>query len=147
MRPASTRSRVISSRRIVVLPDPLGPMRVTNSPGATVKSSSRSTTWSPYFLTTPSKRIISALSDTTLQPSHQYRRGVADQQEQQAGQRVRLDHPEGLGTLLLRPAEHIQHADRQQQGRLLEHRDHIVAERGQDPRHGLRQDDPGPYAT
>src|SRR5699024_10181175 len=47
-----------SSRRIVVLPDPLGPINETNSPGSTAKSRSSNTTLSPKRLTTPSNLII-----------------------------------------------------------------------------------------
>src|SRR5215475_5192908 len=98
MVPSSTFSSVISSRRMVVLPEPLGPISVTCSPGLTWKSRPRRTVCSPKRLTTASNRIIrsalgaeSMLPDTTLQPSHQHRGWIAQNQEEQAGQGERLD--------------------------------------------------------
>src|SRR5690606_20859183 len=98
---------VISSRRIVVLPDPEGPIRVTFSPRPTVKSRSSSTTSLPNRLTTLSKRIIASRSGPTvgscagptvgsvvgkalLQSSDQHRRRVARDEEEHARQGQRL---------------------------------------------------------
>src|SRR5262249_46955361 len=104
MTPSSAFSRVIRSRRIVVLPEPLGPMSVTRSPGATEKSSSRSTTLSPKRLTTLSKRMPSVPADppsgrtsaesvvaiAELQASQEERGQDADEDEQHADDRHRL---------------------------------------------------------
>jgi hypothetical protein len=50
--PESGFTSVISTRRIVVLPEPEGPMMAIFSAGATSKSSSRSTCRSPKLLVT-----------------------------------------------------------------------------------------------
>ena len=55
MWPSVRVSSVISRRRIVVLPEPLGPIRVTFSPAAMSISRLSRTVWSPYRLTTLSK--------------------------------------------------------------------------------------------
>src|SRR5690606_29172092 len=47
----------MTRRRIVVLPEPLGPIRVTRSPLRTTKSRSCNTTWSPKRFSTLLKRI------------------------------------------------------------------------------------------
>src|SRR5690606_25670375 len=57
-RPEVGCSRVISTRRMVVLPEPDGPMIEILSPLFTEKSSSRRTWLSPQFLLTLSKRTI-----------------------------------------------------------------------------------------
>ncbi len=51
--PASGASRPAIVRSSVVLPDPLGPSSAQIVPGATSKSTSRSTSWSPKRLLTP----------------------------------------------------------------------------------------------
>jgi hypothetical protein len=58
--PSVISSSVISSRRIVVFPEPEGPISVTRSPGATEKSMPSSTVLSPKRLTTLSKRMIAS---------------------------------------------------------------------------------------
>ena len=52
MYPPVSSSSVMTRRRIVVLPEPEGPIRVTRSPLSTVKFRSLSTVWSPNLLTT-----------------------------------------------------------------------------------------------
>src|SRR5690606_2815861 len=141
--PPVTDSRHMSSRRIVVLPDPDGPISVTCSPGATVKLRSESTTLSPNRFSTRSNTIIgSDGSDTAFQSPHQQGRGVAQQEEEQPRQRVRLDVAEVGVTDLLGPPDDVEDADGDEQRDLLEHRDHVVAQRRDHAGHGLRQHHP-----
>src|SRR5690625_1026983 len=144
MTPPLMVSRVISSRRIVVLPDPLGPMSVTRSPGWTEKSSSLSTMLLPYRLTTLSKRIssppgvssadctpavsvmflLAVLSDcciTALQTSDDDRGRHTHGQEEQPCQGVGLHAAEGLGADRLGHEHHLGHGDSEQVRRVLEH--------------------------
>ncbi len=55
------RSRVISSLRIVVLPEPEGPMSVTRSPGSMSKLNWSSTWRSPNDLLTRSNLMIGSV--------------------------------------------------------------------------------------
>ncbi len=48
MRPVVGSSKPATIRRVVVLPHPDGPSRVTSSPGSMVKSASR-TAWTSFF--------------------------------------------------------------------------------------------------
>src|SRR3954467_1406104 len=152
MTPSSTFSSVISSRRIVVLPDPLGPISVTRSPGATEKSSSRRTTLSPNRLTTFSNRMPCApLSDTAsseaesvvaisgLQATYEDGGQDADDHEQHPDHGYRLQEVEVVRALRERRLEQLRDVDPQQQRRVLEHRDQVVAERRDDLADGLRQ--------
>src|SRR5262245_53336365 len=100
----------MSRRKMVVLPDPLGPIRVTRSLGRTWKSSSSSTVRSPNRLTTLSKRIIHCASGSagsaesavvsvlkaTFQASDQDRGRDRQQQEEQSGDGERLQVAEPL---------------------------------------------------
>src|SRR5262245_17871354 len=52
MRPASGRSNPAIKRSVVVLPEPDGPSRVKNSPGAMSRSTPSTATTSPYALRT-----------------------------------------------------------------------------------------------
>src|SRR6266540_5593628 len=127
MVPSVTFSSVISRRRIVVLPDPEGPMRHTNSPGVTEKFRSSRTVRSPNRLTTSSKRIMTSVvsncSDTTLQPSHQQRAGITQGQERQAGREPGLGADASLcsGKVGLDVVHNVEHANRGQQRYFLEH--------------------------
>src|SRR5262245_35115020 len=139
--PDVTFSNVISNRRIVVLPDPLGPMRVTRSPGATLKSRSRSTVRLPNLLTTLSKDTIgspllrcepatgSEVAISTLQQSNRDSGDDADDEEEDADQRVRLGVVEGRRRIHIGVEEQFGDGDRRQQRHFFEHRDDVIAER------------------
>ena len=62
-------------------------------------------------------------------------------QKQHAHERERLEVPEGLRSDVLRRVQHLDDGDRREEGRVLEHRNHVVAECGHDRRQRLRQDD------
>src|SRR5690606_26517476 len=151
MVPSVTRSSVITRRRMVVLPEPLGPINVTNSPGATVKFRFSRTVFEPKRLTTFSNRIISAGvsdgSDTALQPSNQNCTRITQGQERQARGGPRL----GAGTALARGVlgldlvDDVEDRDGRQQRHFLEHGDGVVAQRGKYPGNRLRQDHAGPH--
>src|SRR5690606_16560330 len=141
------RSRVISRRRIVVFPDPLGPIKVTCSPGLTWKSSSRRTVTSPNRLTTLSKRIIHCLSASAWEPSpgrvsgmgikaalhttDENRRRDRDEEEEQACDGHRLQVAEALRTDLAGEPDDVDNGDHRKLGRLLEDRHEVVAQGGQ----------------
>src|SRR5699024_3232060 len=111
--PSVTFSKVISRRRIVVLPEPLGPISVTRSLGATeksrwsrtVRSPKRFTTWSKAINASPSTpwvRSFCGVSDggiTSLQSSDQNRGGDAHEEEQEP------DHGEGFNVTETRAAD------------------------------------------
>src|SRR4051794_40257812 len=106
----------MSSRRIVVLPEPDGPISVTCSPGATVKLRSESTTLSPNRFSTRSKTIIgSDGSDTAFQSPYQQGGRVAQQQEEQPRDRVRLHVAEVGVARFLCPADDVEQSDRGEQ--------------------------------
>src|SRR3546814_10767056 len=108
MPPSSGRSRVMSARRIVVLPEPDGPMITTFSLDWTDRSSWSSTTLSPKRLTTLSMWTIASGADdevsgsgslegmTLLQESYEDGERDAHEQEQDAGDREGLHAPEGV---------------------------------------------------
>src|SRR5689334_19189645 len=141
MVPSSGLVSVISSRRIVVLPEPDGPIRVTCLPESTEKSSRSRTVLSPNRLVTCSSRISSLPSTGGLAwASGSFIRGASVdkaslQSSQKKGGQIgnddegHADHREGLGELEVllgeEPclAEHLQHGDRHQHRRVLEHRD------------------------
>src|SRR5690242_18460556 len=104
--PSSGLVRVISSRRIVVLPEPDGPIRVTCLPGATEKFRSSRTVFAPKRLVTPSRRITSvggasvtddlvrvSTDKASLQGSQEKGGQVGDEDEGHP------DHGQGLGEL------------------------------------------------
>src|SRR5690625_5542424 len=97
MYPSVSSARVINSRRIVVVPEPLGPMRVTRSPRATSKFRPSSTVVGPNFFTTSWKRMMGSLvGKAVLQFAHEDGRGVTRGQEDQAGDGEGFDVPEGV---------------------------------------------------
>src|SRR5690606_23279253 len=101
-------------RRIVVFPDPLGPMRVTRSPGLTVKFSPSSTVWSPNRFSTSRNSMagvvpLSVRGKGLLPSSDQERGGVAGGQEDEAGQGERLRVREGSAANLLGSAHQLRH--------------------------------------
>src|SRR5690606_25635767 len=107
-----SRSSVISNRRIVVLPEPLGPIRVTRSPFSTWKFRSLRTVVRPNRLTTSSKRMpceapaaspvaarragsglssgLVSVGKLVLQSAHEHGGGIAGGEEDQAGDGERL---------------------------------------------------------
>src|SRR5262245_14331557 len=108
MVPESGRSRPIKSRRIVVLPDPLGPIRATFSPAATWRSIPSSTLREPKAFVIP--RIVTrgraargprcvpmgaagSVDDrmALLQEAHRVRGEVADDEVEQADEGQGLD--------------------------------------------------------
>src|SRR3546814_11748120 len=108
MTPSSGRSRVISTRRIVVLPEPDGPMITTFSLDWTDRSSSSRTTLSPKRLTTLSMWTIASAADDEVScsgslagmtlPPESSAAGERDthEQGQDDGDRERLHAPEGV---------------------------------------------------
>ena len=58
MRPASGVSRPATQRSVVVLPQPEGPSRLTNSPSAATKLTSSMTSLSPKRLLSPSTLML-----------------------------------------------------------------------------------------
>src|SRR3546814_326589 len=156
MTPSSGRSRVISTRRIVVLPEPDGPMITTFSLDWTDRSSWSSTTLSPKRLTTLSMWTIASGADdevsgsgslegmTLLQESYEDGERDAHEQEQDAGDREGLHAPEGVALDLLGDGEDADHGDRRRQGRVLEAGHHVVAQRRQRGGDGLREDHVAP---
>src|SRR5690242_12367155 len=109
--PSSGLVRVISSRRIVVLPEPEGPIKVTCLPASTEKFSRSSTVFEPNRLVTPSRRISSPppVDGPALVPGSFIRGVSADkaslQGSQEKGGQVgdddegHTDHGERLGEL------------------------------------------------
>src|SRR5690606_41690174 len=86
MNPSVSSSSVMTSRRMVVLPDPLGPMRVTRSPLATSKSRWSNTVLSPDFLPTFSSRmagVASVAGKAVLQSAHEEGGGGAGREDDQ----------------------------------------------------------------
>src|SRR5438874_10418023 len=96
MIPALGRSSVMSSRKIVVFPEPLGPMTASFSPGGTSRSNSFRTFVVPKDLETRSNRTIVAafgaacwppwlfnLTIAHLQLSNQKRSGITHEDKQQ----------------------------------------------------------------
>src|SRR5699024_9354056 len=127
----------MTRRRIVVLPDPLGPMSVTRSPGVTSKFSCDSTVWSPKRFSTSSKRmtgvpsacelglwVVSGSVDKGfLQLSDGHGRDEACDEEDQASQGEGFVVAEGARSVLLGFGDHLHDVDGEQVGRVLEHRD------------------------
>src|SRR5438094_6087836 len=74
MRPASGRSKPAISRSVVVLPEPDGPSRVKNSPGAMSRSTPATAATSPYERRTPTSRTAGAALRALVTRS----RGLAD---------------------------------------------------------------------
>src|SRR5690625_3852439 len=112
MKPSVRSSRVMTRRRIVVLPEPLGPMSVTRSPLATSKLRSLSTVLPPNRLTTFSKRMTGVLSvagKAVLQFPDEDRGGVAGRQEDEPGQGEGLHVAEGPRAHVLRGVHQLRH--------------------------------------
>src|SRR5688572_26445992 len=98
--PESGRLRVMITRRIVVLPEPEGPMITTFSLGATVRSRSFRTWFSPKERLIFSSRTMSRrpsgsfVAISPLQVADEERGRNAHGQEQHPHERERLDGPE-----------------------------------------------------
>src|SRR5690625_7177380 len=108
MYPSVSSARVINSRRIVVVPEPLGPMRVTRSPRATSKFKPSSTVVGPNFFTTSWKRMMGSLvGKAVLQFAHEDGRGVTRGQEDPAGDGEGLDGLEGVDGDVGGGADHL----------------------------------------
>src|SRR3546814_14048545 len=88
MTPSSGRSRVISTRRIVVLPEPDGPMITTFSLDWTDRSSWSSTTLSPKRLTTLSMWTIASGADDEVSGSGSLEGMTLLQESYEDGERV-----------------------------------------------------------
>src|SRR5690606_33624712 len=159
--PSSGFTRVISRRRMVVLPEPDGPIRVTCLPASTEKSSRSSTVLSPKRLVTFSRRISSrplsvdtgfsgvgagSADKEALQGSREERSGGGDEDERDADEDDGLVHLERLRPELTGLAQHFEHTDDHQHRRVLQHRDHVVAQRGHHAAQRLGQDHRGPGA-
>src|SRR5690606_25042995 len=149
MRPSFASSSVMSRRRIVVLPEPDGPIRVTRSPAATEKSSPSRTTLSPKRLPTPwnwMAGFVAVSGKAVLHSADEERGRVAHQEEQQAGEGDRLHVTEVASAVGLCGGVHLDHVDEGEERRLLEHRDRVVPQAGQRVADGLRQDHVAPRA-
>src|SRR5438270_12426810 len=97
MVPEPGRSSVIKSRKMVVLPDPPGPMIAIFSPAATSRSSSRRHSTGPKDFDTRSKRTIASRPGTAtlgrvdssssaiagLQAANEPGRGIAHEQKEE----------------------------------------------------------------
>src|SRR5690625_5561085 len=132
MYPSVSSSSVITSRRMVVLPEPLGPMSVTRSSLAIWKLRSLSTVLSPNRLTTFSNRMtgVSVAGKAVLQFPDEDRRGVAGGEEDEAGQGEGLDVEEGPRSVVLRGPDHLRDEDDEQERGVLEHQSHPGPQRG-----------------
>src|SRR5699024_5796435 len=140
MYPSVSSSSVITRRRMVVLPEPEGPISVTRSPCETVKFRLSSTVLSPKRLTTsrnsmwgaspaPGPAVFSG--KFLLQSSDQEGGRVAGGQEDEAGQRDRLGVAEVAGAVLLSDPHQLRDVDHHEERGLLEHGDRVVAQCGQ----------------
>src|SRR5690606_27748798 len=152
MNPPVRCSNVMTSRRIVVLPEPDGPIRVTRSPFPTSKLSPSRTVLSPNRLFTSSNlRTGTALSPPPwfasapragfpgagavysfgsiagkahFQSPEKQGRGVTRGQEDQSGQRDGLEEHEVIRSGCIGRLHHLGHEDDDEERRVLEHRDH-----------------------
>src|SRR5207253_670288 len=126
MVPELGRSRVIKSRKMVVLPDPLGPMIASFSPAATSRSSSRRTLTDPKDFDTRSNRTIASRPDAAmlgrvdssssaiagLQAANEPGRGITHEQKEEPDFSHRLQVAERFRTNDLRLLQHLQDANR-----------------------------------
>src|SRR6266540_1566343 len=110
-RPASTRSSPARQRRSVVLPQPDGPRRTTNSPSETSRFTSSTAATSPKSLVTPWKRT-SAMALLHHPPPH-VEEVLADHE----------DHDQGRGE----QEETAREPERQR--RRVQHREHLRRQR------------------
>src|SRR5690606_40484229 len=139
----------MTRRRMVVLPDPDGPISVTRSPLFTVKLSPSSTTVSPNRFSTSSNLmagtfpplVVSVLEGKALfQSADKKRCRVAGKQEDDASERDCFDVLEVVAAEDQAGLYHLDNADHEEERRLLEHRDRVVAERGHRGPHSLGND-------
>src|SRR5690625_2390736 len=114
MYPPVRRSRVIARRRMVVLPEPDGPMRVTRSPRSTEKFRSFSTVLSPNrFSTSRNSMTGGVVSDsvgvgkTFLQSIDEHGRDIAGNQKDHAGNGNSFDIAVGKPTNLQGCGHHL----------------------------------------
>src|SRR5690625_2737519 len=138
MYPPLASSRVMTRRRIVVLPDPEGPIEVTRSPLLTAKLRSLSTTWSPKRFSTSSKRIAGVplgvgsgcVDKALLQSRDEKGGGVGGEEENDTRQRDRFGVAEMRPPVGLGGANEFGQGDREEERGVLEHRDHVVPQGG-----------------
>src|SRR5699024_6378520 len=134
MYPSVRCSRVIARRRMVVLPEPEGPMRVTRSPRSTEKFRSFSTALSPNrFSTSRNSMTGGGASDsvgvgqTFLQSMDEYGRDVAGNQKDHAGDGNSFDIAVGEPTDLQGRRDHLHDGNSNQKRGVFEHGDRIVS--------------------
>src|SRR5690625_4870696 len=151
MYPPVSSSRVITSRRMVVFPEPEGPISVTRSPRSTEKLRSLRTTLLPKRFST-SVNWITGVSDsaagadavtgvspglelesvgvgkTLLQSVDQKGCGIARNQEDDPGDRDGFVVSEGLSADGLGDGDHLRNADDKKERCVFEHRNGVVAE-------------------
>src|SRR5690606_7211998 len=134
--PESGRFRVMITRRMVVLPEPDGPMITTFSLGATVRSRSFSTWFSPNERLIFSSWTIgrwplpsaSLVAIAFLQVSDEQGGRNAHRQEHESHHGEGFDGSEGAGSDALGLQEDATGGDGDGQRSVLEHRDEIVAQ-------------------
>src|SRR5438552_8257569 len=151
---------------IVVLPEPLGPMIAIFWPAGMSRSTSRRTWTSRNAFDTDRNRTIgadveSALdsgfdagstadggsglgSKATLQSLDEDRGRIAQEQEDEPDDRQRLEIPVRPARFAQSRPEELVDRDGGEQRRVLEHRDQVVAQRGDDRWDRLGKDDPRP---
>src|SRR5580704_17550918 len=157
--PALGLSRPIASRKTVVLPEPLGPMIATFSAAFTARSKQSTTTRSPYAVVTSCivstvsslRDGIAASTSTALSIQarlHQLDRsrcGVADGQEDEAGEGEWLDVSSSFGADDVGLPNHFQDGDRRKNGGLFEHADDEVPQHRGREAHCLGHHDSTPH--
>src|SRR3954451_25489545 len=89
-RPRSGRSSPATSRKVVVLPAPVGPSSTTNSPSATVRVRSPTAAFRPKLLLTESSRI-SAMRRLLVERGAQGPAGALDEEGKLLGAEIETD--------------------------------------------------------
>src|SRR5699024_9348567 len=154
--PLVSSSSVITRRRIVVLPEPLGPMRVTRSPGATVKLRFLSTVFLPKLFSTSlnsmagfddadaaeasaADGVFSVGGKALLQSWDEHGFWIAGVEEDDSAQGQCFGVGELGGAELLGGRDEFDDGDREEERRVLEHGHRVVAQRRNRRTQGLRQ--------
>ena len=140
------------SRRSVVLPEPLGPITATfcrrarpdRSPDHLSVPNGLADAAEPaggqFVAPAASISVCHGRAKRRSAGPHKHRRRQAQSEEDQAHERDRLEITEGSTGLGECRPEELEDRDGRQKGRVLEHADQVVAERGDDRRNRLRQD-------
>src|SRR5215211_42384 len=153
--PLVGRSRAISSLRMVVFPEPLGPMMTSFSPIPTFKLQASRTIVSLKRLQTSMYSTIappvgpcdpSGVGDAPLKGSNEDAGWVADGEVEDSGDGEWLEGVIRLCSNLAADAEQFLNSDSRQKSGLFEHGDHGIAERGEDSWDRLRENHVPPYA-